>query len=146
MALCLELLNTRGCAKEGAWEDSRFVDSFSMEEGVFPSSTARSILDEERREPTEVSRSSRVARFYNSRSTSNPTILISHIQQICRTLHSRHQQPQRDKAWQHPIYIHRTHTSNTGEKKNPKSEEPVKNQARTWAQNLLTQPLRFSLR
>lgn len=44
MALCLELLNTRGCAKEGAWEDSRFVDSFSMEEGVFPSSTARSIL------------------------------------------------------------------------------------------------------
>lgn len=104
MALCLELLNTRGCAKEGAWEDSRFVDSFSMEEGVFPSSTARSILDEERREPTEVSRS-------NSSSTSNPTILISHTQQICTTSHSRHQQPQRGTAWQHPIYIQRTHTS-----------------------------------
>lgn len=57
MALCLELLNTSGWAREGAWDDSRFVDSFSMEEGVFPSSTARSILVEERRQPAEVNRS-----------------------------------------------------------------------------------------
>lgn len=61
MALCLELLNTSGWAREGAWDDSRFVDSFSMEEGVFPSSTARSILDEERRRPAELIRSCHIA-------------------------------------------------------------------------------------
>lgn len=55
-ALCLELLNTSGCAREGVWDDSRFVDSFSIEEGVFPSRTARSILG--RQKPTEVTRSS----------------------------------------------------------------------------------------
>lgn len=135
MALCLELLNTRGCAKEGAWEDSRFVDSFSMEEGVFPSSTARSILDGERREPTEVSRS-------NSSSTSNPTILISHTQQ---NLHN-FTQPTSAASKGHSLAASYLHSENPHFTTPQKSEEPVKNQARTWAPNLLTQPLRFSLR
>lgn len=51
IALCLELLKTSGWAREGAWDDSRFGDSFSIEEGVFPSRTARSILGKEGRYP-----------------------------------------------------------------------------------------------
>lgn len=43
-ALCLELLNTRGWAREGACDESKLADSFSREEGVFPNSTAKSIL------------------------------------------------------------------------------------------------------
>jgi len=116
MALCLELLNTRGCAKEGAWEDSRFVDSFSMEEGVFPSSTARSILDEERREPTEVSRS-------NSSSTSNPTILISHTQQ---NLHN-FTQPTSAASKGHSLAASYLHSENP----HFKTSQNLKNQRRT---------------
>jgi hypothetical protein len=44
IALCFELLNTRGWAKEGACDGSRFDESFSIEDGVFPNRTARSIL------------------------------------------------------------------------------------------------------
>lgn len=46
MVLCFELLNTRGWAREGAWDGSRLDESFSMEDGVFPNRTARSILVE----------------------------------------------------------------------------------------------------
>lgn len=47
MALCLELLNTSGWARDGAWAGSRFSDSLSVDDGVFPSKTARSILGQE---------------------------------------------------------------------------------------------------
>lgn len=53
MVLCFELLNTRGWAREGAWDGSRLEESFSIEAGVFPSRTARSILVEGRQDLDE---------------------------------------------------------------------------------------------
>lgn len=80
MALCLELLNTSGWAREGAWDDSRFSDSLSADDGVFPSRTARSILGEEGK-GAEVKRELRHVAILPPASQ-----FVALISQICTTL------------------------------------------------------------